>query len=262
MTTEQPSIGPITLDDVRTAIGETDANSTNASKLRAVLGRGSMATIQKYLMLVRIERAPVMPGTQAPAPAAPRDAVDALWTVAWSAAQAMTHGRSETLSAQRDAALVLSETQALDITALAADVDGLVEKMVTAQNEAAALAEKTAADLATAAQTAAEAVGALERATEEKAQAQADALQAAELAKAEAAKVIEQLKAEKASVEADAAHAAQLATRDAKIAENVMQGTINKLNDQVVELKGLLRTTMTPAPAPATAPAPSKDKKQ
>ena len=257
MTTEQPNAGPITIDDVRNAIGETDPNSTNASKLREILGRGSMATIQKHLMQVRIERAPVLPGTQAPAPAAPRDAVDALWTVAWSAAQAMTHGRSETLSAQRDAALTLSETQALDITALAGQVDALTEQMTAAQSEAAALAEKIATDLATAAQTAAEAVGALEQMTEAKAKSEADAAQAASMAAAESAKLLEKMAAEKSRVESDAAHAAQLATRDAQIAAQAMQSTIDRLNDQVSEFKSLLivRTQ-------ATTTAPSQEKQK
>lgn len=264
MTTEQPNAGPITLDDVRNAIGETDPNSTNAGKLHKILGRGSMATIQKHLMQVRIEQAPVLPGTQAPAPAAPRDALDALWAVAWSAAQAMTHGRAETLSAQRDAALTLSETQALDITALAGQVDALTEQMTAAQNDAAALAAKAEADLVSAAQAAAETAELLAWVTEEKAKVQADALQAAELAKAEAAKVIEQLKAEKARVEADAAHAAQLATRDAQITAQAMQSTIDRLNDQVGELKSLLIVrTQAPAPAaPAAAPTPSPAKPQ
>lgn len=216
--------GPITLEDVRSALGDTDPKSTNAGKLRKILGRGSFETIQKHLELIRKERAPVLPGTQAPPPPPPKEAVEAVWLAAWSACQAAAYGRTERLSAERDAALERSAIRALDIEGLTADLDGLLEKVAIAESHANALATKAEADLATAARAA-----------------------------VEAAKELEKMTAAKEKAEVDAEHAAALAIRDAQIANNVMQGTINKLNDQIVELKGLLRTTMTPAPTTKAA---------
>lgn len=245
--------GPITLDDVRNAIGSTDPNTTNANKLRDILGRGSFATIQKHLEQIRKEQAPVLPGTQAPPPQPPKDAIEAIWLASWSAAQAATYGRTERLSAERDAAMELSAARASDIAGLTAGLDGLLEKVAAAESHAADLAAKAEADLAAAAQAAAETAAALERVTEEKARAQADAAQAAEQAAADAAKALEQVKTEKEKVVSDAAHADALAKLTAQVAANAMQGTIDKLNDQIVELKGLLRTM-----APAAPAAPEK----
>lgn len=248
-TTTLAATGPITLDDVRSAIGDTDPQSTNASKLRKIIGRGSFETIQKHLELIRKEQAPVLLGTQAPPPPPPKDAIEAVWLAAWSASQAATYGRTERLSAERDAALELSVTRASDIGGLTADLDSLLEKVAAAESHAAELAAQGEADLAAAAKIAAEATEALEQALKAKETAESGATQAAAEAAAEAAKALEQLRSEKAKLEADAVHADELATLRATVAENAMQGTINKLNDQIVELKGLLRTTMTPAPA-------------
>ena len=247
-----PATGPVTYEDVLPHV--IPGEKTNSSKIRDILGRGSLATSQKYLDQIREERAPVLPGTQAPPPPLPKDAMEAVWSAAWSAAQAATYGRAERLSAERDAALELSATRAADVAGLTAKGDALLEKISIAENEAAALAAKTEVDLAAAAQTAAEAMEALERMTEVKAKTEADTAQAAALAAAEAAKALEQMAAAKAKVEADAAHAAELATRDAQIAANAMQTTINRLSDQIGDLKGLLRTTMTPAPAANQTP--------
>lgn len=204
--------GPITLADVRATLADTDPSRTNASALRAILGRGSFATIQKHLDAIRAERAPVLPGALAVVPAAPKEALEALWTAAWGAAQSMTLGRLESLSAQRDAAQALAAAQAQDVTALAADVDMLTDKLATV-TEQATLAAAAAAN----------------------AQAQAQAMtaaQAAELSKA---------RAEIDRVTQAAAHAAELAMRDAQIKEQMMQSAMNHLIDQVAELKSLLR---------------------
>lgn len=221
--------GPVTLAEVRAAVGDKDPNATNAGALRKIMwDRGSYATIQKHLDTIRRERAPAAPVAPGAAPAAPKDVVDALWTAAWSAAQAVTYGRTETLSAQRDAALTLSQTQALDIAALTGDVDALTEKMIAVQSDAAAQTAKVGADLAAAVQAADDAKQALDKMTVAKAHA-----------------------------ESDAAHAAALATRDAQIAAQTMQATMDRLNDQISDLKSLLivRTQ-------THVPAPSYDKKQ
>lgn len=229
------SKGNITFEDVRIALGSTDPYATHAGKLQAIIGRGSNKTVQIHLNAIRKALAPVLPGTQAPPPSAPKDVVESIWSSAWSAAQAMTYGRTEKLSAERDAALQISTTSSAEIEALNEDVDALREKIALAEEHAAVLTSEARAELEL-----------LARVSEEKVSAQAQALAAAELANADTAKVIEQLKTEKARVEADSAHAAELSARDAEIAENVMQKTIDRLNDQIVELKSLLRTAMTP----------------
>ena len=45
----------VTLDDVRQALGDTDPSTTNAGKLRAILGRGGMNTVQRHLDTIRAE---------------------------------------------------------------------------------------------------------------------------------------------------------------------------------------------------------------
>lgn len=203
--------GNITFEDVRMALGDTDPDQTHAGKLRAIMGRGSNKTIQLHLDAIRKARAPVMPGTQAPPPSIPKDLIELIWSASWAAAQAGTYGRTERLSAERDAAMQLGITRASEILGLNAEVDGLREKITLAERNADALTTKAQADLEAAAQAA-----------------------------AEAAKTIEQLKAEKTKIESDAEHAAQMAERDATIAEQKMQSTINWLNTQIGDLKGLL----------------------
>ena len=74
MTSEIQNTGPVTLDDVRAAIGDTDPSTTNASKLRAALGRGSQSTIQKHLDFIRAELAAAAPSLEATAaPEVPKE---------------------------------------------------------------------------------------------------------------------------------------------------------------------------------------------
>jgi len=211
MTDETQNTGPITLDDVRAAIGDTDPSTTNASKLRAAVGRGSFATIQKHLDAIRAERAPapaVAPGT---APAAPQEAVQVLWSAAYCAAQANVLGRLEAVTAERDAARTLAATQAQDVEALSVQIDDMATAGAAAAAEAA-----TATAALTAGQTAADTAAA-----------------AAEAATAAMQAVIDK-------VTAAAAAAAELAKRDAQIAAAAMQATIDRMTDQVAELKSLL----------------------
>ena len=71
--------------------------------------------------------------------------MESIWSAAWASAQAKTYGRTELLSAERDAALKSSTTRAAEIEALNADVDGLREKITLAEEHAAALAAKAQA---------------------------------------------------------------------------------------------------------------------
>lgn len=45
----------INIDDVKNALKNIDAFSTNADKIRSMIGRGSKATIQKYLNQIRLD---------------------------------------------------------------------------------------------------------------------------------------------------------------------------------------------------------------
>lgn len=80
-TTQTPAVASrVTLDDVRAVLNGTDLHSTNASKVRTLLGgRGSFETIQKHLNTLRAELA---------AAAAPPVAADQVPVMPADAAQA------------------------------------------------------------------------------------------------------------------------------------------------------------------------------
>lgn len=201
----QPT-GPITIDDVRVALADTDPNTTNAGALRSLIGRGSFATIQKHLDSIRAERvpAPAQPGA---APAAPNDVVAAIWAAAWNAAHAQTLERIDGLTVQRDSANAQISVLGQDLAALAATVDALTEQAQAA--EAAVTTAQAAAQAAEAGRAAA--------------QAELDQVRAA-------------LEHEKHEITA----AAALAARDAHIERQALQTTIDRLTDQASDLKSLL----------------------
>jgi hypothetical protein len=203
--------GPITLADVRQALGDTNPSNTNAGALRAILGRGSYATIQKHLDAIRAERSPVVPVAPGAAPTAPADAVAAIWGAAWSQAQALTLGRLEAVTEQRDQLGGTVAQLGQDLASALASVDA---------GEAAA-ATASAEQVAALAEAQAEA-----KAATEQAEAMKQALEAAKTA-------LDRLK-----VEGDARVA--LMTRDAQIAAQVMQTTIDNLNAQVHQRDMLL----------------------
>ena len=70
--------GPVTFDDVRSALGDTDPNSTNAGALRRTLGRGSLSTIQKHLDAIRSEGAAQALEVSGGAPEVPKDALSTI----------------------------------------------------------------------------------------------------------------------------------------------------------------------------------------
>lgn len=240
-TTNTTGTGPVTLDDVKQALGDTAPADTNANKLRAIIGRGSFATIQKHLETLRAQRiAAAQPAAEQSIPKPPQEAVEMLWAAAWGAAQTKTLARLESLSGERDGLLAQSQAQAADIASLAEQLDTLEGSF---QSQAAALAA--------AQQSAMAEVEAAKNAL----QGKADELAAVQAALAKAI--------------SDAAHAAELAARDAVIARQNMQSVIDRLTDQLSESKALhiAQATQpappaTPAPAPAVpAQTPAKEKK-
>ena len=215
--------GPITIDDVRLALGESDPSTTNANKIRQIIGRGGFTTIQKHLEALRAECAPAVLGAPPPAPPAPKEVLEALWTTAWSAAQVMTLGRLERLTAQRDAAQALAAAQGADIEALSQQIDAGEEALsvMTAQRYAAinALESEQAQHAQVLAQTA-------QQFADYKAQAQGDI--------------------------AAAAAAAELAKRDAQIAMQTLQAELDKRYAEAGELRSLI-AHLVPAAPPVSA---------
>lgn len=203
--------GPVTLDDVRQALGETSALDTNASKIRTIIGRGSFATIQKHLDTLRAQRvAAAQPAAEQSIPKAPADAVEMLWAAAWGAAQTKTLARLEGLSAERDGLQATTAAQAADIAALTEQFD-VLEAQAHANAQALATAQAAAKES--------------DDTWEHSFQFQTAALATAQ---AEIVRVTEA-----------AAHAAELAVRDAQIERQTMQMTIERLTDQLSESKAL-----------------------
>lgn len=220
-TTSTTGTGPITLEDVRAALGDQDPCSTNAGALRRIIGRGSNGTVQNHLNTIRAELLPVAPVAPGAAPAAPAEALAAIWSAAYAAAQVLTLGRLETVTAQREQLLNTVAQQAQDLSAALSSVDDMTDAATIAAGNATAAAAQHAQELA-------------------KIQGEASA----------ATEALQGTRAALERAQADAAHAAQLAARDAQIASQAMQSTIDRLNDQVSELKSLLIVRTTPAPAP------------
>jgi len=141
-------IGAVTLDDVRSALGDTDAHSTNAGALRRTLGRGSLSTIQKHLDAIRAEGAAQALEVGGAAPDVPKDLMGALWAHAWSAAQARTAGALAQAQQQTQAlAQALAVAQA-DAEAAQAEADAATAELETLKAQADASAQAHAAELA------------------------------------------------------------------------------------------------------------------
>lgn len=205
----------ITIEDVRAALADGDPHQTNAARIRATLGRGSMETIQRHLTTLRQQATAAAAATAGAdeVPSAP-DALGALWLAAWSAARAHVLGRLDKISAERDAAAGAAEALTADLAALAAELD----TAAAAEQVARLTAEQAQRDLV-------EALGLAESA----AAAHAAALAAAQAETAAA-------RAETDAVRRDAAQAAALA--DAGRA--AISAEIARLTDQVAELKAAL----------------------
>ena len=230
-TTPTPAVASrVTLDDVRAVLNGTDPHSTNASKVRTLLGgRGSFETIQKHLGTLRQELATAAapPVSADQVPPMPTEAAAAMWVAAYSAAQVQTLRRTELLASERDAALLKLETMGQDVAGLVATVD---EQAGQLDQAAQALIGVQAARLAD-----------LEKAEADKATAAAD--------RAQLAQELERTRQELAQARADAQHAAQIA----EAGRELMRQELARLTDQVGELKAALykraEAVVTPSPA-------------
>lgn len=203
----------VTLEDVRQQLDalQLDARKTNASVIQRALGRGGMSTVQKHLDSIRAELDKPVLVADGEIPAAPRDALDALWRAAWAAAQLHTAAAMATALLERDQARQQLETAR-------ADLEALDMELTTAQ-----VLASSAAEAAQAAQQAQEAAQAALVAAQ--AQAQADGEAALQAAQAQAAAV-------------QAAHDLEVAHFETRIA--TLQGQLDRVNDQLAEVKSLL----------------------
>ena len=230
-TTPTPAVASrVTLDDVRAVLNGTDPHSTNASKVRTLLGgRGSFETIQKHLGTLRQELATAAapPVSADQVPPMPTEAAAAMWVAAYSAAQVQTLRRTELLASERDAALLKLETMGQDVSGLLATVD---EQAAELERAAVAVAKIQADHLAD-----------LAKAEADKADKAAD--------RAQVVQELERTRQELAQARADAQHAAQIA----EAGRELMRQELARLTDQVGELKAALykraEAVVTPSPA-------------
>jgi hypothetical protein len=209
---------PITFDDVKHALGETDPNSTNANAIRAVLGRGSFGTIQKHLDSIRAERAPVLPTSDCAVPPAPAELIHAIWSTAWNQANVATLGRLEHLTVQRDAKILELATTSSDLNVAAENIDSLNEQLT------GAVAQNTV----------------MEQAVQ----------QAMIIAETEVSRLVTALNLAKTEIErlkADIVHDSELSFLQAKLKDQAHANAVNHLTDELANVKSLLiaRATLT-----------------
>jgi DNA repair exonuclease SbcCD ATPase subunit len=234
-TTQTPAVASrVTLDDVRAVLNGTDLHSTNASKVRTLLGgRGSFETIQKHLNTLRAELAAAAapPVAADQVPVMPADAAQAMWVAAWTAAQVQTLRRTELLAAERDAALLKLETMSQDLADQVQTMDAQAGEL---ERAAAAVAAVQAAHLAD-----------LEKSKADLAVAAAD--------RAQVVQELERARQELAKVQADAAHAAEIAAAGREL----MRQELARLTDQLGELKAALYKRAEAPPAVVVNPSPA-----
>lgn len=227
-----PAASRVTIDDVRTAIEGIDPNTTNASKVRALLGgRGSFETIQKHLSTLRQELAMAVapPVAADQVPAMPTEVAAAMWQAAYSAAQVQTMRRAEQLAAERDAALLKLAAMGQDVAGFVATVDEQAAQLEQAAQAVAAIQAVHLADL--------------EKAKADQAGAAADLN--------EVAAELKRTRQEMDKVQADAVHAAEMA----ESGRDLMRQELARLTDQIGELKAHLYKRMETAPTTFAPPA-------
>lgn len=231
---------PVSFDDVAQALGDTDPGSTNASKLRAIIGRGSFATIQRHLDTIRAQRAQTLNPEYVETPPAPPELLS-MWGAAVAVAVAQVRTRLDSVVQERDALGQALASARGDIEALASEL----ESAATQADEAGAQLRQQLAEAQALAAKHAEVLQEQGR--------------AAEALKAQHAEALAQLNAQVA----EARQQVQLGELQAQLGAQALQATIDRLTDQVGELKSLLSlqarqpALAAAAPkAPQAAPAP------
>ena len=155
---------PVTLEDVRAALGDEDPRQTNAAVIRQRLGRGSFGTIQRHLVRLREEvSGGNKPGAVTPQASLPMpDDVLSGFRAAWSAAVIFAERhfsqRLAQVEGERDAIAADLATARADLEAATAAIEAAEEERQRAE-EARAEAEearKRAEEARAAAEAAAE----------------------------------------------------------------------------------------------------------
>lgn len=206
----------LTFDDVFKALGDTDPNTTNAAKLRGMLGRGGLTTIQKFLDKIRSDRAAPPADAVQSAPKMP-DEFAQLWGLAWGYASLQVRTRMDAVVQERDTLAARLAAAAQDREAWEAEVQGTAGHAASLETKLveSAMAEKEAAELV-----------------------------AAELAATKGA--AEATEARLSAELAEARHLVQITELKAQNGAQALQVTIDKLTDQVGELKSLLHMATRP----------------
>ena len=207
------STGNVTFDDVLKALGDTNPNSTNAAKLRNVLGRGGLGTIQKHLDKIRTDRiAAAMPTEDVNAPKMP-DEFAQIWGLAWGYASLQVRQRLDAVVQERDALATRLEAAKQDKEAWEAEVSGTAAQLAKMEAGLSAVSAQLA-EQSTNATMAAQAATATALAAETNLTGQIRELQ----------------------------HQVELERMKTTNAAQAMQLTIDRLTDKVGELKSLLHT--------------------
>jgi len=146
-TTAATPRGRITLDDVKAALEQLggDPFSTNAAKIREVLGRGSLATIQRHLETIRQEViAERMPPETGEVPPMPKDLMQNVWEAAWQAASSSLLERCQRLADEKERLGTELAAAVEDRATLVAET----ERLEAALDESEVQRERLAAELA------------------------------------------------------------------------------------------------------------------
>lgn len=232
--TPPPPAGPVTIDDVRAALGDTDPSQTNAGKLRAAVGRGSVSTVQRHLDTIRAElrSAALQPLTASTVPPMPADMAAGLWAQAYAAAETLLRRRLDAVTAERDGLEDDVAQRRADAIAMADDLDA-AEQRATEAAGAAAAAQQAAGVAEQRVQALEEALEQARQAAEQRTQAvQAEAEHAAQLAAAQHATALQRVE------------------HDRAIERATLQAAIDRATERHAEALSLLR-----ALRPATAAA-------
>lgn len=209
--------GPVSFDDVAQALGDADPSGTNASKLRAVIGRGSFATIQKHLDTIRAQRAQALHPVEVKTPEAPPELL-AMWGAAVAVAVAQVRTRLDSVVQERDSLAQALASARGDVEALAGELEG-----------ATARADAAATDMA-----------------QQVAQLQAEAAQHAQALEAQE-QAAATLQAKLSQQVAEGLQQVQVSELQARLGAQALQTTIDRLTDQVGELKSLLALQARPS---------------
>jgi len=226
---------PVTIDDVRSALVNEDGEDTspfhtNAEKIRIIHGSGSNKTIQKHLESLREEineanlkasishnesTTPKLPGQLV-------EAMGSIWNDAWRAAQILTLSKVEKLTIEKENLQQTVSAQSADISELTDNMDELEESAVNYDTNINSIKNEYEAQIE---QENSEYENKIEELNN-----QVEAKDALILA----------ANSEISSIKKDASHEREMAEKNALLATTTMQNTIDRLNDQVSELKALM----------------------